>query len=66
MQDAFEPVVSEVERCIDEYVNDQTLKPDLIFVSGGFGKSWFLDQRLRARYNSIQVLTPYYYNSFNQ
>ncbi|KAI7464708.1 hypothetical protein KC357_g7846 [Hortaea werneckii] len=66
MRDAFEPVVSEVERCIDEYVNDQTLKPDLIFVSGGFGKSWFLDQRLQARYNGTQVLTPCYYNSFNQ
>lgn len=65
MQDAFEPVVSEVERCIDKYVNDQALKPDLIFVSGGFGKSVFLDQRLRGRYNGTTVLTPCYYNTFN-
>ena len=62
MQDAFDSVLSEVERCIDEYVNDQALKPDLIFVSGGFGKSRFLDQRLRTRFNGIQVLTPCYYN----
>ncbi|RMY26189.1 hypothetical protein D0867_00211 [Hortaea werneckii] len=63
MQDAFNSVVSEVERCIDEYVNDQALRPDLIFVSGGFGKSRYLDQRLRARFQDIQVLTPFYYNS---
>ena len=66
MQDSFDSVLSEVERCIDEYVNDQALRPDLIFVFGGFGKSRFLDQRLRARYNGIQVLTLSFYNSFLQ
>ncbi|RMY70494.1 hypothetical protein D0863_05751 [Hortaea werneckii] len=66
LQDAFGSVIADVERNIDEYVNDPALKPDLIFVSGGFGKNRFLHERLVHRYQGTTVLTPCYYDPIYQ
>ncbi|KAI6856330.1 hypothetical protein KC323_g7935 [Hortaea werneckii] len=66
LQEAFVTVVADVERNIDEYVEDPALKPDLIFVSGGFGKNPFLHQRLVERYEGITVLTPCQYDPIFQ
>ncbi|KAI7082865.1 hypothetical protein KC356_g8031 [Hortaea werneckii] len=66
LQDAFNVVIAEVELNIDEYVNDPDLKPDLIFVSGGFGKNRFLHDRLVGRYQGTTVLTPCYYDPMFQ
>ncbi|KAI6913758.1 hypothetical protein KC318_g1137 [Hortaea werneckii] len=66
LQDAYNVVVADVELNIDEYVNDPALKPDLIFVSGGFGKNRFLHERLVRRYHGTTVLTPCYYDPIYQ
>ncbi|KAI7493309.1 hypothetical protein KC367_g8656 [Hortaea werneckii] len=66
LQDAFNVVIADVELNIDEYVNDPDLKPDLIFVSGGFGKNRFLHDRLVGRYQGTTVLTPCYYDPMFQ
>ncbi|KAI7721874.1 hypothetical protein KC353_g1014, partial [Hortaea werneckii] len=66
LQDAFNSVIADVERNVDEYVNDPALKPDLIFVSGGFGKNRFLHERLVHRYQGTTVLTPCHYDPIYQ